>query len=548
MKKRNIILVVILSIVLLSTVVNAQSGLANIYRDGYAEGFFKEYKNNTVFIESYEGDINRIPFNSNAEILIDGRPVKFSDFRSGMEVFIEMRGRQGIYMDAFSASNPGYISPGTKSVTGVVKMIDRNQIKIALPIGGEKTYFLSPATIVRRDKQNVTANQLYLGDSVKLTFNDANSSMISKMDIEGQSILIKDIYRGKVSTVDQLTDNMNFESIEVIRNGNWEQSKDGLRISFNGDIPVYIAGQEIPRENLKYYKGKTAYLAIKDEFGRDNVEKMVFKNQYENSYSTKIESIGFGGDEMELSTKQNIRINEGTMIIKSGRLVDINSLNPKSDALIITDGKGMDQTAGLIYIYNEDLNNSNIGQDHFYAGRMDKIVRDRLTLRDFFLLDGNEWESFADDKELFYDDDTFIYNLDTGEEVSPKTFFSKEYSFDENNKNREDRDHYAYIYTDGDRASTIFIKKKMDSLLKQRAFNGVVASKTADTISLKDSKGWSSAQSQWIAQSANTNIFLGEAMIMKNGERIQREDIQVGDRIYAIKDMDNNRGKLVIIK
>ncbi|HEY8363923.1 MAG TPA: hypothetical protein VIK77_13825 [Tissierellaceae bacterium] len=549
---KRIVSVTLILLMLITAITASKVSAQNPNQRGYIEGYFVEAKDDSIVIESYDGVIYSIPMIRGIRLEIDGRLVNISDFKRGMEVYIELQGRNAVYMDAYSASIPGYIEPGTKTRIGTVSSIDRDQIKIMLPTGREEVYFTSPATVVLKNKQSSNLNELYVGDRVKLYFDDINTSYISRIEIEGDSVLIKDLYRGKISLIDKYQDVVVLENVEVFRNGSWKSLIQSLKLPYNGDIPIYVGGQKIDNKNLQYYKGRTAYMAIKDFFGKEKIEKMVVKSQYENTFSEKIDEINWFSSQMELANNKNISFTEGTMVIKSGRLVDIYSLNPGSDGLIVADGLGSDLTANIIYIYNEDINNSNIGQDYLYAGRLNTILEDRVYLKDFFILNKNKWESFSEEKELYYDEDTFIYDLENGKEVSPKEFFSSKYSVDEKNKDKTSRDWYGYIYTNGDRISAVYLKKSMDSLLAQRVTTGVVESKPVDdqlmgwVLILRDSKDWSNLYEQWMAKNSSINIYLRDAMIIKNGKHISIEDIKAGDRLYLIR--DDNMAKVIIVK
>lgn len=549
--KRTISITLVL-LILITAITSSKVSAQNPYQQGYVEGYFIEAKGNTLVIEAYDGTVYSVPMISDIKLEIDGRPVNITDYKKGMEVYVELQGRSAKYMDAYSVSTPGYIEPGTKVRTGTVANIDRDQIKIIVPTGREEVYFTSPATVVLKNKQASSMNKLYVGDRVKLYFDDINTSYISRIEIEGDSILIKDLYRGKMTIVDKLQDVIVLENVEVFRNGSWKSLAKSLKLPYNGDMPIYIGGQKIDNKNLQYYRGRTVYMAVKDFFGKEKIEKMVVKSQYENTFSEKIDEINWFSSQMELANNKNINFNEGTMVIKSGRLVDIYSLNPGSDGLIVADGLGSDLTANVIYVYNEDINNSNIGQDYLYAGRLNTILEDRVYLKDFFILDKNKWESFSEEKELYYDDDTFIYDLENGKEVSPKEFFSSKYSVDENNRRNTSRDWYGYIYTNGDRISAIYMKKSLDSLLGQRVTIGIVESKPVEdqlmswVLVLRDSKDWSNLYGQWMAKNSSINIYLREALVIKNGKRISLEDIKVGDRLYLVR--DDNMAKVIIVK
>ena len=132
------------------------------------------------------------------------------------------------------------------------------------------------------------------------------------------------------------------------------------------------------------------------------------------------------------------------------------------------------------------------------------------------MLDENEWKSFEGEKELFFDNDTDIYDLTNGKKISIKEFYSGNYAVDENSdyaKEHNLKDWYAYIYTDGDRIDAVMVQKNMDSLLKQRTTNGLITSiDNSDlvgwTIKLSNARDWSSAKTQWMLKNANLNINL----------------------------------------
>ncbi|MSU00618.1 hypothetical protein [Tissierella pigra] len=549
MKKISIILLAALLFMNFS-IANAQG--TNIYKEGVLEGYFIEAIDNKIKVEEYSGTIYTIPMIKNVVLEIDGRPVKITDFKKGMEVYITLQGRNIKYMDAYSVDNPAYIQPGEKVRIGTVLGIDRDQIEIKLPTGKREVYFTSPATVVTKNKENINLKELYVGDRVKFYFDDIDTSYISRVNIQGDSILIKDIYRGQLTVTDSLQDIIALEKVDVFRNGKWTSLGKSIKVPYNGNLPIYIGGQKIDIKNLKHYKGKTVYMAMKDYFGKEKVERMVVKAQYENNFSEKIREINWFSSQMELGNNRNINFHDGTIVVKNNRLVDVYNLNSGSDGLIIADGRGSDLTADLVYIYNENINNTNIGQDQLYVGRLNTILEDILYLKDFFLLDKNNWESFNDEKEFFYDDDTFIYDLENNKEVSPKEFFSRDYSVDENNRRNRTRDWYGYLYTEGDRISAAFIKRSMDSLLNQRTTIGIVESSPVEDnnmgwfLKLKNSKDWSTINEQWMEKNSTLNIYLREAMIIKNGQRVTVNDIKSGDSLYMVR--DDNMAKVIIVK
>lgn len=534
------------------------------YINKYSEGTFVKYDGNSIIFEEYDGTVHNIEFDGRTQLMIDDRAVTINDFKKGMEIYVELKGRRIVYMDSFSTDSPAHITPGTKLRTGVVKSIDRDQIVLTTAIGTEETYFTSPATLTLKDGENVTLNNLYVGDRIKLHFSDIDTSIASKIIIEGRSIEIKDLYKGQIAVTNRMSSVLTFNDVEVFTNGKWEK-KGTLRLPYNSDLPLYVAGQKIDYKNIENYRGKTVYIALKDFFGRDGAEKMVIKNQYEMTFSDRIDSVNWYTSEIELANKKNIGFHEGTMVIKNGRLVDQYSIMPNSSALVVADGRGASSTADVIYIYDEDINNSNIGMDRIYAGRVDSVKDYSLSLKDFFVLEKNSWESFAEPKDLAYDNDTFIYDVEKKKTLTAKEFLDGEYHVDESSIPSGDsddpsigelqklRDYNAYIYTDGDRIAGIYLVKEMDSLLKQDVTTATIKSgPTAnDTIGdtvlvLKDEKNWSELGQKWNVGYGDRNLRIKDALIMKNGKRIKASDLKANDRLYIVR--QDLVGKIIVVK
>ncbi len=549
--KRTVIL--ILLIILLSSVFT-YGDIDQIRRQGFVEGYLLELIDDILKIESYEGEFYHLPLSSGVVYTIDGYIVDKSNFMPGMEICAGLQGSNIISVEGYSTNSLGYISEGSRFKTGRIAKIDHNQLTLKSTIDEEETFFIMPNTIVLKNGQHTGADVLYEGDKAKLYFDEYDTNIISRIDVEGDSVKIKGLYKGKLSVADRYSDKITFSDVHVLNNGVFKQLSASLTLPYNSNSPLYIGGYPVPYNNLKYYNGRTVYLAIKDFFGRDQAERMIIQNQYESIYSDKIKDINWFTEELELGNNRNIGFNDGTIIIKNDRIIDKFTLNAQSDVFVVADGRGMDSDADIICVLNEDVNNSNIGQHYIYAGRMDQIVEDRLWLKNFYLLDENEWQSFRREKELFFDNDTDIYDLDNNKKISIEEFYSGVYAIDENSKYAREnnlKDWHAYIYADGDRISAIMAQKNMDSLLRQRVTNGLVSFVVNDNFigwkaGLTNTCDWSSAKSQWMRKSADLDVGLEKALLIKNGRQIEPYDLKPGDRVYLVR--DDYYAKILIVK
>lgn len=545
--------ILILALSLLSSVFT-YGDVNQVYRQGFVEGYLKETIGTTLEIESYEGNTYSLPLSPDAIYTIDSYFVDKSNFMAGMEIYVQVQGRRVVSVEGYSTSSLGYIPSGSKIRTGRVAKINNNQIVLKLATGKEETFFAMPHTIVLKNGQTTNLSTLYEGDRVKLYFDEVNTNIISRMDIEGDSIRITGLYKGKLNVADGYSNKITISDVQQLSNGSWKNASSSMTLPYNSNMPLYIGGHPISYDNLKYYRGKTVYVAMKDFFGRNQIERMLVQSQYESTYSEKIKDINWFTGEFELKNNRNIGFNDGTIVIKNDRIVDNFALSPNSDVFVVADGRGINSSADVVYVLNEDINNSNIGQHYVYAGRMDQIVEDRLWLKDFFLLEENQWQSFDDEKELFFDNDTDIYDLTNNKKLSIKEFYSGSYAVDEDSKYAKEnklKDWHSYVYTDGDRISAIMVQKKMDSLLRQRVTNALVSSVNNDSlvgwgVKLTNARDWSNVRSQWMEKNTDLNVNLEKGLLIKDGKQIQPYDLKAGDRVYLVR--DDFYGKVLIVK
>lgn len=503
-----------------------------------------------IKVEEYNGNQKQFKVTADTALNIDQIPVYLNDLKIGMEVYGEYNRDTLIYLESWSTENPGYIPPGGKVRAGIIKKIDRDQIILRLTSGKEETYYTTPATIAIKNSVNVPLSTLYEGDWVRLYFDEKDSDIISRMKIQGDSVKIKALYKGQLDAASMVDDALVLKNAQIFQNGSWQEYKNILRIDYLTNFPVYYAGKAIPFNNLKYLQGKTIYIAAKDFFGKDTAEKMVIKSQYETTFSDKIQEINWYASAFELKNKRNIDFNEGTIFIKNQRIVDGYSVTPGTDALVVADGKGEKALASIVYIYDQDINNSNIGQYYFYSGKLESVLENKVTLSDFFILNHNDWESFDDEKELYYDNDTYIFDMEKMKKITPEEFFAMDYGVGESSSSGR-KSWYAYAYTDGDRIAAVVLKKDMDSLLRQRVTIGTINKIENDgaigaSVTLTDAKDWSSRNEKWMPKSLPVKVRIEKALLIKDDRVISFEDLQAGDSIYMLR--DDFEGKFLLVK
>lgn len=552
MQVKKIVVLVLAIILLAGGAVNAQPAP---YSQGYAEGYLLEVISSpatSLKIEAYDGTLFTLELAPQAVFSIDGIPVGAAAFKPGMEIYASLQGKHITTVEGYASVSPGYISPGSKVRTGVIISIEPEQLELKLPDGHKAVYGFFPGTVVTRGGQAVTLDSLYEGDRVKLFFDSADSAVTTRIQADGYAVEIKGLYKGKLKMADPIGGTVSLDKVQRLQDGVWVDANLPVKIPYNSQN-IYSGGRRLEAANLKYYRGKTVYAASRPFFGQEQFNKMVVLNQYESNYQEKIKSLNWYTEALELSNNKNLAFNDGTIIIKSGRLVDKYALNQNADILVVADGRGGAGMADVVCILNENLNNSSLGEHYLYAGRLDQITEDQVELRDFYVLNQQAWESLRRTKTLYYDNDTGIIDLETGQVLSCRQFMSGNYAVDENSDyvcRHNLADWFAYIYTDGDRITAIGVQKQVDSLLSQRATCGTIEKVVEDplvgwTISLRDARDWSGLRDRWMFKNSSLRLNLGKTVVVKNGLAVQPSDLSLGDRVYLMRDDFNARFVLV---
>lgn len=85
---------------------------------------------------------------------------------------------------------------------------------------------------------------LCIEDRVRLYFDTDDSEIISRINIEGDSVLIQDMYKGTLNVANAIQDEVVLEDVEVFRNGRWQDHRSTMRVPYNGNNPIYIEGNK----------------------------------------------------------------------------------------------------------------------------------------------------------------------------------------------------------------------------------------------------------------------------------------------------------------
>ena len=89
------------------------------------EGYIKSLNINEfrIEVEEYGGNVRRLNITPGTVLLIDETPAKLGDFKVGMEIYGQYYRDTLTRMESWSTENPGYIPPGGKVRSGIIKIL-----------------------------------------------------------------------------------------------------------------------------------------------------------------------------------------------------------------------------------------------------------------------------------------------------------------------------------------------------------------------------------------------------------------------------------------
>ncbi len=530
---------------------------ASAPKNGSFEGYIKAITNSAVgekepsnpklALEKYDGNTIELEVASDALLSIDQIPVQLKAFLPNMEVWGEVKNNRIISLQGTSASNPGYISPQTLIRSGMITQIAADQIMVKDADGKTTGYVLTPATVIMRNSRVISPGDLYTGDHARLYFDDIDATAVTRIVLEGPSVVVQNLLRGQLQQIDEIGKTIVLKEVKVLRNGTWEAYQPMLTLPFNADSPVYCAGQKVLLNNLKQYRGKSLYAAISNKLGRDRIEKMVINRQYETTWKEKIDRIKWYGEALELANQRNFTYNQGTIVIKNNRLMGAEALTSGLDTVLIADNMG---TANVINVLDAGLNNNSSGGHHLYLARLDRVAEQELYVVNSAILEDNHFQQSSSGQTLTIIDETVFLDADNNKTLSLEDFKNDNYAIDESTqyaRNHNLRDWYGYLYTDGDVVVSAVIKADLDEYDLLRVSTATVAQSGDGTfLELRDVKDWSARHQEWMQRSNNLKLVVNRASAIREDKVIDQEGLKVGDRLYIIR--DDVYGKMLIVK
>lgn len=523
----------------------------------------------TIF--DYDDKIKKYEVTSYADIVINHELAQVSDLKYGQDVTLNITNGYVTKISGETFINPGFIPDYSKMRNGsVVKVTEYGDLKVKYESGSYETIEVPTNTTIIKGGNIISIHALQEGDQVKLYFNDIYSSVTSLIEVEGKEQLIQNIYRGLVQDVNVYRNELTIVEPAVLNNAQWKNDEELYSKTFDvpDDVGIYVRGEKIDLTELsKLYRQKPVYIAIKDAYSTEEVVQISVAIGGEHFASDRIEDVDkvIGNFELQ-DNNANVVFNEGTIFVKNSKLVDASVIDQWDDVIVVSDYYRGQDNANIVRITSD----AERIFDNIHIGAIEDVYGYAFSLRNYATISGNQWSDVNRSKSalFFYFNELDIKDITdkrNHKTLSSYEFYHGGYSREENeNPSTAGLDYlryYTFFVTDDDRKVVGMnirqmglldnqnldllsddeeeIKEKLDVRLANLVLTrGSIASFDDDwqRIEITDSHDWAEDFGRWNANRANSSVEYRDTIFVKNGERIEREDLNLGDYIYVLRD------------
>ena len=536
----------------------------------YLTGTIRSIDDTVLELFDYDNQINRYPIAKDVVVTMNRRPTTLDSLAYGYDIIVELNNGLVTAIEGETFINPGYIPDFGKVRMGKVIQKFGSGLLVQLNDGSEAFYTVTNDTIILKENINVLQNAIREGDRVKFYFNDIYTKDIAKIEVEGYERIVDGIYKGQLKSFNQGSMKLRIANPEYLKNVTWMPSDNYYKeIRLDEKVKIYDKDREIPLENfISQYREREVYIVAEKSYAEEKAIQVVVKTGNELVMNDKLRQIDRTLNRFELGNNQNLNYNEGTIVVKNGRVITSQSLQPDDSVVAITERNGGINTANVVNVtaMDDDMFNN------IYFGTLKDVYFNSITLDNYTFVDNHKFRGISrSDTDPFYVfTETEIVDLtdeDNKEVLSINDLFHGSYSEGENESKDGGVDYekyYTYFIAD-DANGIIGMRMRFKGLLEGQNFDDDNSSvrranddleETLDDViftkgilidvddnqsrfQLTSSHDYINYRERWVLNNVDTYIEYDDAIIIRNNEEISPEDVDTGEYLYAMRINEN---------
>lgn len=415
---------------------------------------------------------------------------------------------------------------------------------------GQQSYSIDGVNIIKDGKLS-KYSQLKDGDRVKLLINEApNITILKEMTIEGGDKLVANIYKGTFESYDDISDKITLSDPWTLKKGQWvkEITEPFKTIEIGDNFAAYYDGnkQSIKKLNT-YLADTTVYIVSEKDYGNGEygvAASFINELDKEVPYDDKVYNIGTNKFTLEKSL-ENISYNQGTIVIKDGRLVKGSSVSSNDYAYVMAnrDADSGKIIAGVVSI--EQRPGAQAVQ--LYRGRISSIDEFKtVTLQSYSKLNGTNWD---------YANTPITFSLSSDTRITDTDGIIGQGDFASHSGTGTFKDRTIYILANDTKAVEIstapFGSYNISGTVKVTSGGEIGDDGSVivqpDTIDLRGCKYYNATSHLWVNMNDSSFDILENTLVIRNNERINPSEIKKGDKVRVLKKDNTTTGEAYII-
>jgi len=396
------------------------------------------------------------------------------------------------------------------------------------------SYKITDNIPVIKGSKNVSMSEVSSGDLVRILVNQAVIAPgtlhegVKEINIDPNGNVIEKIYKGKLGTISISQETISIlNSYELIQTG-WKNYTTAITLDISKeDIEYYHEDERVTLAYVDNYlriDDIDMYVATEKYFDKEKITKVTFRENRDSvlAYSNVTTTNGFN----ELETQNHdgtIKIDNGTIVVKNDKLISVSNVMAPDYTQVVLNGNNQ---AAVIKVKPEP-NNDSIS-----------VMRGRIAHI-------NDYEDFTVMSHALLSDMDWIYSpIERTYEIDYETIIKDE----ENILGINEFIGYSDISKVDEVYTIIAEGVKATHIIKgPYCLEGVIGEVFEvdlenSIILLKDTLAYDKTTKQWNELSrpnsySETELF-NESIIIKNNKVIALEELELGDRLRLMTNID----------
>lgn len=498
----------------------------------------KSYKKSEIIVEkqNFYDESDEIGYIDEMfpDYAFDDRDSDIAAIEAGDIVHMKIDPKNNEYISSISAKTNYVVRYGTVSNI-TYKGADGANVVITYEDQSIGNFSLSSDMPVLKSGKNVGILNILPGDVVRMLINQAViepgtvRESVKEMIVDEYGNQVANVYRGQMGGINKSQRKMSLFNTYQLSNIGWTnyESAKSLDISATG-IEYYQGGKQISLDYAEKYLNQDnieAYVVTSEYYGAEKVEKITFRDGRDSVLDPSNVTYSNGLDKMTLLTQSGtIGIDQGTIVIKNGKIVQVGNIIAPDYAQVILNGNAK---AAVVNIEPEPNNDA----VSVFRGRIQTIKEGQS-----FQVESH---AVLMDMKWIYSPIPRIFNLTYNTKIIDENgliTLDKFIDYSESSK----VDEVYTIIAEGTNANYI-----VKNPYAQEGVKGQIYELNDSDIMIKDAVVYSKANNKWTTLSlknnyAQVNIF-ENSVIIKNNKVITSDELEIGDniRVMTTEDLAN---------